>query len=82
VPGDFGQLDPEVLVFEEERVPGAGCVGSEGFQHAAIADHGTVSILSPRITDLLSEDAWKVWSYATPDLDGDCVDEIALASQG
>jgi Tol biopolymer transport system component len=80
LPGDFDALGDELLVFEEERVPGAGCVGSEGFQHIAIAEDGEVTSMSDRITDLVPDGAaWKVWPYATPDLDGDGSDEIALA---
>ena len=80
ISGDFGSAGDGSVVFEEERVPGAGCVTSEGFQHVAVIRDGAVTALSRRITDILSDDAWKVWPYATPDLDGDGVDEIALAT--
>ncbi len=79
LPGDFGDAGDEVVVFEEERVPTAGCVGSEGFQHVAVLRDGRVTALSRRITDVFDEDAWRVWPYATPDLNGDRVDEIAIA---
>jgi hypothetical protein len=77
--GDFGAAGDEVVVFEEERVPGAGCTSSEGFQHVAVTRDGVVTNMSPRITDIAGE-AWKVWPYATPDLDDDGVDEIAIAT--
>ena len=37
--------------------------------------------MSGRITDIFSEDAWKVSLLATPDVDGDGTDEIAIAPQ-
>ena len=77
LPGDFGDAGDEVVVFEEENTPGYGCV-SEGFQHVAVLRDGQVTALSRRITDLVPE-AWKVWPYATPDLDGDGQSEIAVA---
>jgi hypothetical protein len=79
LPGHFGEAGDEVVVFEEERVPGAGCISSEGFQHIAVLRDGQVTALSRRITDLAGDDAWKVWPYATPDLDGDGTDEIVVA---
>jgi hypothetical protein len=78
LPGDFGDAGDEVVVFEEERVPTAGCVGSEGFQHVAVLRDGRVTALSRRITDVFG-DAWRVWPYATPDLNDDGIDEIAVA---
>lgn len=82
VPGDFGPGLDRAWVFEEERAPGAGCIGSEGFQHLAIGANGAVTAMTARITDVLTEDAWKVWPFATPDIDGDGTDEIALAVAG
>jgi hypothetical protein len=81
IDGAFGDGLTAVVVFEEERVPGAGCVGSEGFQRLGIGDGQRVQILSERLTDVFTEDAYKVWPYAAPDLNGDGVDEIALAKQ-
>ena len=78
LPGDFGDAGDEVVVFEEENTPGYGCV-SEGFQHVAVLRDGEVTALSRRITDLVPE-AWRVWPYATPDLDGDGQSEIAVAT--
>lgn len=82
VSGDFGEGMDTAWVFEEERVPGAGCVQSEGFQRLAVGSDGRVDILSPRITDVLNDDAWKVWAYAAPDVNGDGIDEIAIAREG
>ena len=79
LPGDFGDAGDEVVVFEEERVPAAGCAESEGFQHVAVLRDGRMTALSRRITDVFDEDVWRVWPYATPDLNGDGVDEIAIA---
>ena len=79
IDGNFGGGMDRAWVFEEERVPGAGCVGSEGFQRLGVGSGDRVEILSDRITDITTERAYKVWPYATPDLDGDGVDEIALA---
>lgn len=81
VSGTFGGGMDTAWVFEEERVPGAGCVG-EGFQHLAVGSGGSVDLLSPRITDVLNDDAWRVWAYAAPDVNGDGIDEIAIARQG
>jgi hypothetical protein len=82
VSGDFGDGMDTAWVFEEERVPGAGCVGTEGFQRLAVGSKGRVDILSPRITDVLNDDVWKVWAYAAPDVNGDGIDEIAIAREG
>lgn len=79
MPGDFGAAGDEVAVFEEEHASGAGCDSSEGFQHVAILRDGRVTALSRRITDALLGEAWRVWPYATPDLNGDGVDEVAVA---
>jgi hypothetical protein len=79
IDGNFGSGMDRAWVFEEERVPGAGCVGSEGFQRLAVGSGDHVDLLSDRITDITTDRAYKVWPYATPDLDGDGVDEIALA---
>lgn len=80
--GDFGVGMQTAWVFEEERVPGAGCIGSEGFQRLGIGTGSRVQFLSSRITDLLSDDAYKVWPYASLDLDGDGVSEIVVAKEG
>ena len=79
IDGDFGGGMDRAWVFEEERVPGAGCVGSEGFQRLGVGSGNRVELLSDRITDIFTDRAYKVWPYATPDLNGDGVDEIALA---
>ena len=75
LPGDFGDAGDAVVVFEEERAPGAGCSGSEGFQHVAVLRDGRVTALSRRITDVYPDEVWKVRPYAAPDLNGDGVDE-------
>ncbi|MBI3648496.1 MAG: hypothetical protein HY240_07100 [Actinobacteria bacterium] len=80
--GDFGGGRDTAWVFEEERVPGAGCMESEGFQRLGIGSGSRVQLLSDRITDLLTADAYKVWPDAALDLNGDGVDEIAVAKQG
>jgi hypothetical protein len=82
IAGDFGGGLDTAWVFEEERVPGAGCVGSEGFQRLGIGSASDVQLLSDRITDLVGDNAYKVWPYAAPDLNGDGVDEIAVAKEG
>lgn len=83
IPGDFGQ-GPEGIayVFEEANPPGSPCNhGYEGFQHVAVAPDGhTVTSMSPRITTC-SVGA-KCWPFATPDIDGDGVDEVAVAIGG
>jgi WD40 repeat protein len=79
IDGDFGGGMDRAWVFEEERVPGAGCIGSEGFQRLGVGSGDRVELLSDRITDIITDRAYKVWPFATPDLDGDGVDEIALA---
>jgi hypothetical protein len=50
-----------------------------GFQHIAVLRDGRVTMLSRRITDLAG-DARRVCLYATPDLNGDGTDEIAVAN--
>jgi hypothetical protein len=77
--GTFGAGLDTVWVFEEERVPDAGCVGSEGFQRLGVGTADGVQVLSERITDMVGDDSYKVIPYATPDLNGDGQDEIALA---
>ena len=72
--GDFGQGPNGVAyVFEESRPD-----GYEGFQHVAVAPDGRhVESISPRLISC-SVDA-KCWPFATPDIDGDGVDEVAVA---
>lgn len=82
VPGDFGPGLDTAWVFEEEHTPGSGCDRSEGFQHLAVGSDGRVRIMSRRLTDVLDDDAWRVWAYAAPDLNDDGTDEIAVARQG
>jgi hypothetical protein len=82
IPGTFGDELDTAWVFEEERVPGAGCVNSEGFQRLALGSGEQIEVMTDRITDVLNDDAWRVWVYAAPDLDGDGIDEIALARRG
>jgi hypothetical protein len=82
MPGAFGPGLDTVWVFEEERVPGAGCVGSEGFQRLAVGAEGVARIITGRVTDLISDEAWRVWPYAAPDIDGDGIDEIVIAVRG
>jgi hypothetical protein len=82
MPGSFGPELDTVWVFEEERVPAAGCVGSEGFQRLAVGGGGQAQIITGRITDVISDEAWRVWPYAAPDIDGGGIDEIAIAVRG
>jgi len=82
IPGAFGPGLDTVWVFEEERVPGSGCVGSEGFQRMAVGGGGEARIITGRITDVISDEAWRVWAYAAPDINADGIDEIAIAVRG
>lgn len=77
--GDFGATGDQVAVFEDLRAPGAGCSGSEGFQRAAILKDGRVTSVSARLTDVFGDAAYRVWPFATPDLNGDGIDEVAVA---
>ena len=76
--GNFGAGEGgRAFIFEEERVPGAGCVDSEGFQRIGIAPDGTtITSLSERLLECL--DSSGCWPFATPDIDGDGIDEIAI----
>jgi hypothetical protein len=82
IAGDVGDGLDTAWVFEEERVPGSGCEGSEGFQHLGLGSNGQVEVMSDRLTDLLGDDSYRAWLYATADLDADGTDEIALARRG
>lgn len=82
VKGNFGTGLDTVWVFEEEHTPGWGCDNSEGFQHLAVGSAGRVAIMSRRLTEVLDDGAWRVWAFAAPDLDGNGLDEVAIARQG
>jgi hypothetical protein len=79
-PGDFGSGLDTAWLFEEERVPGAGCIGSEGFPRIAIGTPDTVVAMSVPFRNY-ADGLWP-WPYATPDVDGDGVDEIAIGIEG
>jgi hypothetical protein len=83
IPGNFGQGSYGLAyVFEEANPPGAPCNhGSEGFQHVAVAPDGrTVTSMSPRL--ISCSVGAKCWPFATPDIDGDGIDEVAVAVGG
>jgi hypothetical protein len=78
IEGSFGPGLTTVWVFEEERVPGAGCGDdTEGFQHVGVGSATDVQVISGQLRDFVL-DSVGVWPFATPDIDGDGVDEIAL----
>jgi Tol biopolymer transport system component len=76
ISGDFGEgSGGRIFVFE--AAPEQGCRGREGFQHVGIAPDGeTITTVSGRLETCL--DSSGCWPFATPDLDGDGIDEIAL----
>ncbi len=82
VHGSFGDGPNGVAYVFEERPAGMLCNhGSEGFQHVAVAPDGdTVTSISPRLLSCVP--TTKCWLFATPDIDGDGVDEIAVADGG
>ncbi len=77
ISGDFGELGDRAWLFEEEPIPGAGCIGSVGFQRIGVGTATDVVAFSSLIDD--GQNVPSRWPYATPDIDGDGVDEIAVA---
>jgi hypothetical protein len=79
IPGDFGGGLTTAWVFEEERVAGAGCgADTEGFQHVGVGTESDVVAF----TDRNIEGNTGRWPFATPDIDGDGLDEIAIGIDG
>jgi uncharacterized coiled-coil protein SlyX len=79
IAGKFGSGDDVAWTFAKERVPGEGCErpGSQ-FIGVGTADH--VDRMSKGTTPIMGLDG-KWWApYATPDVDGDGTDEIAVAT--
>lgn len=80
LPGDFGPGLTRAWFFEAERAPGSGCANSEGFPRLAVGDGTSVSYMSAEIHDYM--DGTRAWLYATPDLNADGMNEIALGVDG
>ena len=80
LPGHFGPGLTRVWLFEAEHTPGSGCAGYEGFPRLAVGDDTSVAFMSAEIHDYM--DGTRAWLYATPDLNGDGIDEIALGVNG
>ena len=80
LPGNFGPGLTRAWFFEAERAPGSGCANSEGFPRLAVGDDTSVAFMSAEIHDYM--DGTRAWLYATPDLNADGTDEIALGVNG
>jgi Tol biopolymer transport system component len=79
VTGTFLGSDDSAWTFSGERSPGSGCSGSPGMQYVAIGTANRVDAMSRGTTEKMGVEGW--WApYATPDLDGDGVDEIVVAT--
>ena len=78
-PGAFGSDLDTLWVFE--RAPEAGCEGYEGFQFVGVGTPDRVDAITGPLRDFVL-DSVSVWPYATPDVDGDGIDEIALGRDG
>lgn len=79
IPGTFSTDFGTAWVFERERVPGAGCVGSEGDQYLGIGTEAEVAAFTGFRG---SEGGTGKWPFATPDVDGDGFDEVAIGIDG
>jgi hypothetical protein len=79
IAGRFGIGDDAAWTFSKERSPGSGCAGTPGVQYVGIGTTDRVNEMSEGTTEKMGVDGW--WApYATPDLDGDRVDEIVVAT--
>ena len=79
IPGAFGQAGDEVIVYEELHGDFSDCAG-EGYQHLAIARDGEVVAVTDRLIENINDQPG-AWPFATPDIDGDGIDEIAIGNQ-
>lgn len=80
IPGDFGAGLDTLWVFEKQNANGEGCI-AEGFQYLGIGTADRVILLSDEIHDI-GQNETELWPYATPDIDSDGIDEIALGIDG
>jgi hypothetical protein len=83
IPGSFGDgLDTLWVIEREHEVADGDCSAAEGFQYLGIGTPAEVTILSEEIRDIGQADGHALWPFASPDLDGDGVDEIAVGIAG
>jgi hypothetical protein len=82
IPGSFGEGLDTLWVIEREPGPDDDCSLAEGFQYVGIGTPSEVTILSDEIHDIGQADSHALWPLATPDLDGDGVDEVAVGIAG
>jgi len=75
IPGEFGPGLDTAWVFE--KAPDAGCDRAEGFQYLGIGTADSVARFTGPIRDI-GQNETELWPWATPDVDGDGIDEIAL----
>jgi hypothetical protein len=78
---DFGVGADTVWVVRREAPDGAGCEVTQPFTWVGIGTHDRVLELSEAIPDTALVTGVP-WPYASPDLDGDGIDEIALGLAG
>ena len=81
IPGRFANADDTAWTFAAERQVGSGCAGKPGQQFVGTGMVDRVDAYSGGTTPKMGIENW--WApYATPDLDGDGIDEIAVATTG
>jgi hypothetical protein len=77
ISGNFGVYDTAWL-FQQERMPGVRCSSHEGFPRIGIGASDTVAAYSRQFRDY--QDGTRASLWATPDINADDVDEIAVAT--
>jgi hypothetical protein len=77
--GAFAGGDDVAWAFAAERSPGSGCDGKPGAQFVAVGSADRVHQMSEGTTKVMGVEDWWV-PYATPDIDGDGTDEVAVAT--
>jgi len=81
MPGHLANGDDTLWTFAAEREQGTGCTDKPGQQFVGVGTPERVDGFSDGTTPKMGVESW--WApYATPDLDGDGIDEIAVATTG
>jgi hypothetical protein len=79
IEGTFGNGNDTAWTFAKERGPGAGCQGAPGLQFVGVGTADRVDAMWQGSSPIMGLD--RRWApYAAPDIDGDGIDEIALAT--
>jgi hypothetical protein len=79
IPGDFGNLGTEAVVFARED-PATGCSGNHLAQYAGVrsSSSGSVTAYLGPLENSWPYEGTPFWAYASPDIDGDGTDELAV----